>query len=123
MDFIAIEILKKDGIKVDTFEISDNYIKKGNKGIIIPFLGENKKVELSQGIMNYSDNKRFFHNCNIPGNLCVPILLKNNIKIIGIHSGYNKIKNEYTGIYFHHIFLNPIENEPNIKKDFKDCKD
>ena len=121
---MAIEIENNDDIKVDTFEITEYYYKnKENKGIIIQFLGENNKVELSQGIMNHSNSMRFIYNCNIPGNLCAPILLKGNIKIIGIHSGYNKIKNEYTGIYFHHIFLNPVENEPNIKKDFKDCKD
>ena len=123
LDFMAIEIKNKDKIKVNAFEINDNCynyeydnIKYDKRGIIIPYMGEKNKVELTQGILNYSDNKRFMHNCNInPGNSGAPIILINNIKIIGIYTGYSKSTNRNIGLFFHNI-LKYIKNEPNKKE-------
>ena len=71
LDFIAIEIKIKDEINVNTFEINDNcynYEYDNNsydkRGIIIPCFGENDELKLSHGIINYSQNIRFLHNCN-----------------------------------------------------------
>ena len=53
------------------------------------------------------------YNCNTaPGNSGAPIILINNIKIIGIHTGYIKIKD---GLFFHNI-LKYIKNDPNEKE-------
>ena len=124
LDFMAIEIKNIDGIKVSVFEINDDCynceydnIKYDKKGIIIPCLGENNKVQLPQGIINYSDNKRFIHNCNnIPGNSGAPIILINNIKIIGIHTGYKEFTNKNFGLFFNNILQYIIKNGPKKKR-------
>ena len=73
-------------------------------------------MELPQGIINYSNNTKFMHNCNtVPGNSGAPILLINNIKIIGIHTGYIKTKNKNVGLFFHNI-LKFIKNDQNEKE-------
>ena len=123
LDFMAIEIKNKDKIKVNAFEINDNCynyeydnIKYDKRGIIIPYLGKKNKVELKKGILNYSDNKIFMHNCNInPENSGAPIILINNIKIIGIHTGSSKTFNRNIGLFFHNI-LKFIKNGPNKKE-------
>ena len=123
LDFMAIEIKNEDEIKVKAFEINHdcyNYeydnTKYDTRGIIIPCLGEDNEVYFPQGMINYSDNKRFLHNCNtIPGNSGAPIILINNIKIIGIHIGYEKAQNKNVGLFFHNI-LKYFKNEQNKKE-------
>ena len=122
LDFIAIEIKNKDEIKVNTFEINDdcyNYEydnKEYNKrSIIIPCIGENNEMELSQGIINYSYNKSFMHNCNTqPGNSGAPIILVSNIKIIGMHTGHEHERKKNVGIYFQNILKHIIEKQNKI---------
>ena len=96
LEFMAIEILDKDELNVNAFEINENcynyeYDNKNydKRSIIIPCLGKNNEIELSPGIIDSSDSKRFIHDCNTePGNSGAPIVLVNNVKIIGIHTGY-----------------------------------
>ena len=53
------------------------------------------------------------HNCYTKsGNSGAPIVLVNNIKIIGIHTGYSKLKKKNIGIYFQNL-LKYIDNEKN----------
>ena len=67
LDFIAIEIKNTDEIKLNIFDIYDycyNYeydnINYNNRSIIIPYLGENNEIELSQGIINYSEKNYLY---------------------------------------------------------------
>ena len=77
LDFACIEILKQDNIfeLINIFEIDQNCYninfdtKVYNKrGIVIASIGENKKIELSQGALYYRNTNNlkqfFFHNCN-----------------------------------------------------------
>ena len=83
------------------------------RGTVIPCFDENNKIILSHGAVNFSDNKRFMHNCNTkPGNSGAPIILANNIKIIGIHTGFKEKENQNVGLYFQNI-LKYINNEKN----------
>ena len=104
IDFTCIEIMKEDNIIeiINPFEIDDNCynINYNNeeydkRGIIIPSIGIEKEIELANGIIEYIDNEKykyiFFHDCNTkPGFSGGPIILINNLKIIGIHKGYEK---------------------------------
>ena len=120
LDFIAIEIKYKDKLNLKTFEINENcynYEYDNNnynkRSVIIPCLGENNEIELSSGIINYSDNKIFLHNCNTkPENSGAPILFVNNAKIIGMYTGYEKQKKKNVGLFFQNI-LKYINSEQN----------
>jgi len=120
LDFIAIEIKDKDKLNLKTFEINENcynYEYDNNnynkRSVIIPCLGENNEIELSSGIINYSDNKIFLHNCNTkPENSGAPILFVNNAKIIGMYTGYEKQKKKNVGLFFQNI-LKYINSEQN----------
>ena len=100
IDFTCIEIIEEDNIieMINPFEIDDNcynidYDINGydKKSIVLPLIGETKEIGLSQGITyNLEDEDAlFFHDCNTKDGLWVgPIVLLNNLKIIGIHKEY-----------------------------------
>ena len=99
IDFTCIEIIEEDNLisKIDPFEIDKNnyniiYKLENNdkKGIVIASIGGKGDIELPQGIIyNVKDrNDKFLHNCNTePGFSGGPIILINNLKVMGIHSG------------------------------------
>ena len=115
IDFTCIEIIEEDNIIsiIDPFEIDkNNYnieyeIKNYDKrGIVIASIGLNGEIELPQGIIYYVNNRNdyFLHNCNTdPGFSGGPIILIKNLRVIGIHCGYDKINNKNVGIYFKKI--------------------
>ena len=131
LDFAAIEIIEQDNIiqLINTFEIDQkcfniNFDQKeyNKKGIVIASIGLNKKIELSQGALYYRNTNNlkqyFFHDCNTaPGFSGSPIILINNLKIIGIHKGNNNSKANI-GIYFKEI-LNYINKEKEKIKENK----
>ena len=120
LDFIAIEIKNEDEIKVDTFEINDNCYnyeydnnEYNSRGIIIPCFGDNNDIVLPYGAIINSNEEKLMHNCNTKyGNSGAPIILVNNIKIIGIHTGYSKTSKKNIGTYFQNI-LKYIDRERN----------
>ena len=127
IDFTCIEILNDDNIieMINTFEIDDNNYNKNynvkeydKRGIAIPSIGIKKEIELPQGIIQYIGIEQYkhfcFHNCNTkPGFSGGPIILIHNLKIIGIHKGYEKNNKKNIGIYFKGI-LDNINEENEI---------
>ena len=125
LDFTCIEIIEEDNIidKIIPFELDDNcYISNYNnneykkKGIVIPSIGITKEIEIPQGIIYYVNKCQdmFIHDCNTEkGYSGAPIILINNLKIIGIHKGFDKKKNKNIGIYFQKI-INKIKKEKEI---------
>ena len=117
LDFTCIEIIKEDNIinNIIPFELDDNcYINNydnkeyNKKSIVIPSIGINKEIELPQGIIYYVKNNKdmFIHNCNTEkGCSGAPIILINNLKIIGIHKGYDKNNKNNIGIYYNRIYI------------------
>ena len=126
IDFTCIEIIKEDNIIgiINPFEIDDNcynikYNKKeyDRRGIVIPGIKE-KEIEIPQGIIYYIKNEKlFFHNCNTEDGFSGgPIILINNLKIIGIHKGYEEKNKKNIGIYFKEIIGKINEEKENIIK-------
>ena len=126
IDFTCIEIIKEDNIIeiINPFEIDDNCynINYNNKeydrrGIVIPGIKE-KEIEIPQGIIEYIQNEElFFHNCNTEDGFSGgPIILINNLKIIGIHDGYEEKNKKNIGIYFKEILgnINKEKEKENI---------
>ena len=114
--FTCIEILKEDNIIeiINPFEIDGNCYnlnfnnKEYNKrGIVIPSIGKQKLIEFSQGIIEYIEKEKykkfFFHKCNMKGG---PIILIDNLCIIGLNKGYEKNNKKNLGIYFKEILGN-----------------
>ena len=132
LDFTCIEILKEDNIleKIESFEIDENcynslydYTKLNKRGIIIPSIGESKEIEISQGAIFCIKNRGdlFLHNCNTEGGFSGgPIILINNLTIIGIHCGYEKKSNKNIGIYFQEILKNITKEKQMFGKQI-DC--
>ena len=124
LDFTCIEIIKQDNIfeLINTFEIDKNCYninfdtkEYDKRGLVITSVANNKEIELSQGVLfydNINNNKKyFFHNCNTtPGFSGGPVILINNLKIIGIHKGSHKHIKINAGIYFKEI-LNYINKQ------------
>ena len=127
IDYTCIEIIKEDNIieNINPFDINDNcynnnYDNKNynKKGIIISSIGSTKYIEIPQGIFYYikNNNENFYHDCNTEGGFSGgPIILINNLSIIGIHKGYDKNENKNIGIY-----LNEIINNINKNKEYKE---
>ena len=126
IDYTCIEILKEDNIieNINPFDINDNCYNKNydnekydKKGILITSIGLSKDIEISQGKIYFFNNKLYFyHDCNTEeGFSGGPIILINNLSIIGIHVGYEKNKKNNIGIYFSEIIRNI--NEYNHIKD------
>ena len=111
IDFTCIELLKEDNIIeiINPFEIDDNCynsndnIKEYDKrGIVIPSLGIKKELEFTKGFVYYIKNKEnkklIYHNCNIKSGYSYgPIILLNNLKIIGINKEDKKNKKKKKG--------------------------
>ena len=116
LDFTCFEIIYKDDIMgiIDPFQLEINNIteykleKYNNRGIGI-ISGAMPDKELSQGILYYVKNNQniFLHDCNTESGFSGgPILLINNLKVIGIHRGYAKYNKKNVGIYFYPERLN-----------------
>ena len=129
LDFTCIEIVEEDNLitRIEPFEIDENNYNieyklenYDKKEIIIGSLGEKNDIELSQGEIHYIQNneEKFFHNCNINSVFAGgPIMLNNNLRVIGINCGFENNKN--MGIYIKKI----IENmEKRIIKCLVDIK-
>ena len=120
IDFTCIEILKDDDIIeiINPFEIDDNcynlnYNSKiyDEESIVIPSIGKEEEIELPKGIIEYIEDERykmfFFHDCNTePGFSGGPIILIDNLKIMGMHKGYEENNKKNIGIYFKEILVN-----------------
>jgi len=124
IDFTCIEIIKEDDIieiinpsEIDynCYNINYNIEEYDKRGIVIPGIKE-KEIEISQGIIYYIKNgKLFFHNCNTKDGFSGgPIILINNLKIIGIHKGYEEKYKKNIGIYFKKIIWKINEEKKNI---------
>ena len=132
LDFMAIEIKDEDEIKVNIFEINDNcynYEYDNNeynkRSIVIPCFGDNNEIKLSYGIINYSENITFRHDCNTKyGNSGAPIILVNNIKIIGIHTGTDNKRKKNIGLFFQNIlkYINTEKNKIEIIVEIDEIK-
>ena len=130
IDYTCIEIIKEDNIikNIKPFDINDNCYNKNynneiydKKGIILVSIGKSKIIEIPQGIIYYikNNNENFYHNCNTEGGFSGgPIILINNLTIIGIHKGYEKNENKNIGIYFNEI-INNILNDKKEKNEIK----
>ena len=129
--FTCIEILKEDNIIeiINPFEIDGNCYnlnfnnKEYNKrGIVIPSIGKQKLIEFSQGIIEYIEKEKykkfFFHKCNMKGG---PIILIDNLCIIGLNKGYEKNNKKNLGIYFKEIIENIKEENEIYGKNIIDC--
>ena len=121
LDFVALEIKNEDKMNVlDTFEIDDNCYnyeydnnEYNNRGIMVPCFDDNNKIIFPYGTIINSNAIKFRHDCNTkPGNSGAPVVLVNNIKIIGIHSGYSGQSKKNIGNFFQYI-LKYINNEKN----------
>ena len=135
IDFTCIEILKEDNIIeiINLFEIDDNCyninynnVEYDKRGIVIPSIGVGKDIELPNGIIKYIDKEKykhlFFHDCNTkPGFSGGPIILINNLKIIGMHKGYEQNNKKNIGIYFKEIIENIKEENEIYGKNIIDC--
>ena len=114
IDFTCIEILEEDKIieNIKPFDINDNCYNKNfnhqkydKKGIIVASIEQYKIIEIPQGILYYIENENknqyFYHDCNTKDGFSGgPVLLINNLSIIGIHKGYEKsAKKKYRNIF------------------------
>ena len=116
IDFICIEIIEKDNLlsKIEPFEIDENNYNiefelenYDKRGIVIASIGRKGEIELPQGEIYYAKNNNdlFLHNCNTEAGFSGgAIILRNNLKVIGIHCGYDKNNHKKIGIYFKEIF-------------------
>ena len=96
------------------------------KEVLLFHQQEQKKKQKAHGIIEYIDNEKykklFFHNCNTkPGFSGGPIILINNLKIIGIHKGYEEKNKKNIGIYFKEIIENIKEENEIYGKNIIDC--
>ena len=135
IDFTCIEILNEDNIIeiINTFEVDHNCynlnynVEEYDKaGIVISSIGIKKEIEIAIGSIQYIQNELyahlFFHNCNTkPGFSGGPIILINNLKIIGMHKGYEKNYKMNIGIYFKEILKNINEESEIYGKNIIDC--
>ena len=126
LDFTCIEILEEDNIQLTSlFEIDDNCYNKvynleeyKDKGIITIGVGKKKELLFPQGIFNFLEDKKniFFTNCNTESGFSGgPIILVYNLKIIGIHKGYNQLRKRNIGIYMKEIIKN-LKKENEIQR-------
>ena len=125
IDFCIIEIKKHDGINnylvIDENIDSEDYSNLDYKGksIIVPSIMENQQVEFGYGEVLSCKNKScfFHHNCNTEnGSSGGPIISVKNMKVIGIHKGYDIKNRKNVGIFIKNI-LDSIKNENIFKKE------
>ena len=119
-DFTIIEILDEDLIN-DFFEVEE-YINENdclNKEISIIQYPKGDDISLANGIIQAFDNKFIKHSASTEqGSSGSPIIFFNNIKVIGIHKGFNKKENINLG-----IFINKIIQRINFIKCVYDIKE
>ena len=118
LDFTCIEIIDKDNIisNIEPLELDENIYKKeyniknyNEKGIAIAGIGAGGDIELTKGVLYYVHNRKnaFLHDCNTEhGFSGGPILLISNLKIMGIHLGYEQNNNYNYGIYLKEVIKN-----------------
>ena len=83
-----IKLNKKERI----YDMDNLYI---NESIYLLNCHKNKEIFVSYGNLQDINNENIFHNCNVKeDSLGSPILLLNNQKLLGIHSGISK-QNKY----------------------------
>ena len=111
LDFVCIEIMEEDNLisKIEPFEIDENNYnidfeleKYDKRGIVIASLGGKSIIDIPQGEIYCIENinEKFIHNCNTEEGLSGgPIILTNNLKIMGIDIGFDKNSKKNTGIY------------------------
>ena len=115
IDFTCIEIIEEDNLllNIEAFELDKNNYNTGyelenydKRTIIVASLGEKGEIELPEGIIEYDkkNSERFFHNCNSQTGLSGgPIILNNNMRVVGINCGFEKNSKKNIGIYFKEI--------------------
>ena len=75
-----------------------------NMGIMFPCFNDNNEIIFPYGTIINSNDGKFKHDCNTKhGNSGAPVILVNNIKIIGIHTGYSPEFKKNIGRYFQNI--------------------
>ena len=102
IDISMIEIKKADCLNMDEFfEIdegifSENDLKYENNTIYLLHYPKGREIELSVGIIKKIENNNIMHLCNTESGSSGGCLVKlDNFKVIGIHKGSPKNKNEY----------------------------
>ena len=83
-------------------------------------------IEFSKGIVYYIKNKKnkklIYHNCNIKSDYSYgPIILLNNLKIIGINKEDKKNRKKKKGLYFKEIIENINEDNKIYVKNVINC--
>ena len=134
-----ITFLKKFGITIIEIKESDNkindiffldydlnYIKGYNQVIVLDVFSlyyNHDKIEISYGkILDILNTYEFKHNLIINNNSIYPIILSNNLKVIGINKIGDRNLNQNNGFFIKEIFKNNIlnknENEINLDNNY-----
>ena len=134
-----ITFLKKFGITIMEIKESDNkindiffldydlnYIKGYNQVIVLDVFSlyyNHDKIEISYGkILDILNTYEFKHNLIINNNSIYPIILSNNLKVIGINKIGDRNLNQNNGFFIKEIFKNNIlnknENEINLDNNY-----
>ena len=118
IDYACIELLEEDNIN-DFFIVDQRIYDKNYRNeifeketIVISGFPGNSNLITDDGII-YSIDKEgeFIHTANTnPGSSGAPVILISNIFLIGIHTGFCKIKKKNIGIFFKRIIDN-IKNQ------------
>ena len=129
-----IGIIEEDKIikNINPFDINANCFNKNynnknfdKKGILIVSKSKSKEIELPQGRFYYKekDDLNFFHNCNLKvGYSGNPIILLDDLSLIGINSHFNEKENTNIGIYLSSI-IHDINSNKYILKNNNNDKD
>ena len=127
LNYVCIAILEEDKLleNIKPFNINDNcynenykLINYDEKEIVLGGNGQNKEIEYFKGVSYYIDKQGLliYHDCNNEQYLSGgPIILLDDLSIIGIYNGFNNDYNDNNTTYFGDIIYN-IKNENN-KKD------
>ena len=92
LDIIVIEIKQNDDIKEKYFlsKYEDNKLDLINKDIYLLQYLKGNDLSYSEGIIKEINEYNIVHNCTTEqGSSGSPILLKNNLTVIGMHKGFN----------------------------------
>ena len=96
-----------------------------NMGIMFPCFNDNNEIIFPYGTIINSNDEKFKHDCNTKhGNSGAPVILVNNIKIIGIHTGYSPEFKKNIGRYFQNLlkFINSEKNKIEIIVEIDEIK-
>ena len=137
IDVTLIEIKSNiDNIDINNcIELDNDIIYKDDKYInniiknesiyILHYPGKKKNIVVSYGLLSYISEEKIYYQCNTEYDSSgSPILSLDKNKIIGIHCGANKNKNNNIGKLFKYIIfklnnINEITNELNNIKNIK----